>query len=161
MLRMPAHNGAMRKSLIGLCFSSMILAATPAAAEIYRWVDDDGKLHYSQTPPEDQAATMVKPAPGASKPAAPAANNGARDFLEARDAAREKAAEQNAEAAAKAQQRATACTQARDYLKYLDEKTPRRLMVDNGDGRLSRMNESQFNERRAKAQKLIADNCSQ
>lgn len=156
----PAHNARMQNFLASLCICSMILAAAPATAEIYRWVDDDGKVHFSQTPPPDQAASKVKPPPGTSRSASPAANSGGQDFLQARDAAREKTAEQNAEAAALAQQKATTCSQARAYLKYLDEKTPRRLMVENSDGSASRMTEGQFNERRANAQKVIADNCS-
>lgn len=32
-----------------------LLVATPAAAELYKWVDADGKVHYSDTPPPTSA----------------------------------------------------------------------------------------------------------
>lgn len=41
----------------------VLLAPTPApGAEIYRWVDDEGVVHYSQQPPGDRAAERVEPA---------------------------------------------------------------------------------------------------
>jgi glutaredoxin len=36
------------------------LFATSAAAQTYRWVDKDGKVHYSQTPPPPSQATKVE-----------------------------------------------------------------------------------------------------
>jgi glutaredoxin len=43
------------------------LFATSAAAQAYRWVDQDGKVHYSQTPPPpSQAARVEKRSAGGS-----------------------------------------------------------------------------------------------
>lgn len=46
----------------------LVLLAPPAVrgAEIYRWVDDEGGVHYSQQPPGDRDAERVK---GARAPA--------------------------------------------------------------------------------------------
>jgi hypothetical protein len=39
---------------------AMLVAAAPAAAQVYRWVDDKGRVHYSNdTPPPGVQATTV------------------------------------------------------------------------------------------------------
>ena len=38
----------------------LLACAAAAADQVYRWVDKDGKVHYSQTPPAN-AATSVQP----------------------------------------------------------------------------------------------------
>jgi glutaredoxin len=37
-----------------------LLFATAVAAQAYRWVDKDGKVHYSQTPPPPSQATSIQ-----------------------------------------------------------------------------------------------------
>jgi len=47
----------------------VLIAALPALAQVYRWTDKDGKVHYSsQKPPEVEAATLKidAPAPAAA-----------------------------------------------------------------------------------------------
>ena len=34
---------------------ALLLAALPASAVMYKWVDQDGKVHYSDQPPPDGA----------------------------------------------------------------------------------------------------------
>ena len=69
----------MTRRFIGLLLA-LTLAATDAAAQTYRWIDEQGQVHYagsreqvpepyrSQLPPAEPAA------PGASTPAAPGAS---------------------------------------------------------------------------------------
>jgi len=69
----------MTRGFIGLLLA-LTLAATDAAAQTYRWIDEQGQVHYagsreqvpepyrSQLPPAEPAA------PGASTPAAPGAS---------------------------------------------------------------------------------------
>ena len=57
-----------------LAFALLLaLAATPAAAEIYRYVDDDGSVHYTDEPPaehKDAAETVdLAPIPTVEPPA--------------------------------------------------------------------------------------------
>ncbi|HZD52283.1 MAG TPA: DUF4124 domain-containing protein [Woeseiaceae bacterium] len=52
----------MRKGLVLVCLSA--LAATGSAAEVYRWVDEDGVIHYSDTPhPGADKVILAEPAP--------------------------------------------------------------------------------------------------
>ena len=43
----------MRKFFIALAFAPLFLFTSNAFAEIYRWVDEDGNIHYSDCPPVD------------------------------------------------------------------------------------------------------------
>jgi glutaredoxin len=43
-----------------LAAAAALLFATAVAAQAYRWVDKDGKVHYTQTPPPPSQATSVQ-----------------------------------------------------------------------------------------------------
>ncbi|HEX2649241.1 MAG TPA: DUF4124 domain-containing protein, partial [Burkholderiales bacterium] len=52
-----------------LLLAALVLASAPAAAQIYRWVDQNGNVHYSNMkPPKNQAAVIIDPS---SREAAP------------------------------------------------------------------------------------------
>ena len=46
----------MRNHLLVLTLSTAILASAPAAAELYKWVDERGVTNYSNEPPADSKA---------------------------------------------------------------------------------------------------------
>ncbi len=41
----------------------LLLLALPCGAEIYKWVDDDGNVHYGDHPAADQKNQIIKPMP--------------------------------------------------------------------------------------------------
>lgn len=47
-----------------LAIAAWLTAAPVAAAGMYKWVDEDGNVHYSQTPPPSGEAEELKPPPG-------------------------------------------------------------------------------------------------
>jgi len=52
-----------------LFLALLVIASAPAAAQIYRWVDQNGNVHYSNMkPPKNQAAVIIDPS---SREAAP------------------------------------------------------------------------------------------
>lgn len=54
-----------------LLLTAMIIFASSASAGLYKWVDDEGNVHYSQKRPRDQQFERLKapaPAPESSKP---------------------------------------------------------------------------------------------
>lgn len=66
---------------ISTAFACIAISAT--ATDLYRWVDKDGKVHYSQTPPVKAPATEAKvkiraPHANAGDPAAPQAERDAQ-----------------------------------------------------------------------------------
>ncbi len=49
-----------------------LLVSLSASASIYKWLDDNGKVQYTQTPPMDRPSEEIKSVTGSSQPVAPA-----------------------------------------------------------------------------------------
>lgn len=141
-----------------LCVAAALLAlAAPAAAQIYRWTDAEGVVHYTQTPPPSgnyQAVTQKAPPPST----APAVDAG-RALLQRADAATRQRTEAESQALAAAEPARKVCEAARKELGFLDTYPPRRQMVVTEGGEASRMTTAQWEARRAEVQKLIDDQC--
>ncbi len=60
-----------------LVFGLTLAFAAGASAQLYRWVDKDGRVRYSDTPPPGVKATTLQPPSGAAAPAAPAPGDAA------------------------------------------------------------------------------------
>lgn len=76
----------------GLVLGAMIvgLALAPAAADVYRWVDEHGQVHFGDRPPADKDSERVKTRPPPSAPtpaAAPPLDEQAKDDAPAADEA--------------------------------------------------------------------------
>lgn len=107
-----------KAGLLVLLMGGVLVCAAAVAQQVYRWVDAQGNVHYSQSPPP-AAVTQVKLM---NVETAPPDATGAHDqqalvkSVQAKDAARQKAATQaQAEAEKKAQQQ-QACDAARKQL---------------------------------------------
>lgn len=139
-------------------FSLLVLLAGAAhAAEIYRWTDDQGRVHYSQTPPADAQAQRVEPTPGTR--GATLATEGMTRFNEQRAEQRDtKRKADRTEREAEARQ-AAACAAAQRRLAALDARTARRLAIKQADGSMARASEEQFQALRAEAQQVIDQAC--
>lgn len=137
----------------------LLLAALPlaAGAQAYRWVDEKGQVHYTQTPPPGRSAQPVAPPP----PPAGAPNQEALNRSLQADKAtapeRQAAADRAAQAQAQMEQQ---CRQAREQLAYMDEKTARRLGTTDEQGNVARVTEEQFQQRRAELQRVISERCN-
>lgn len=95
------------------------LAGAPAlAADVYKWTDDQGQVHYSDQPPLNREAELIA-APGRASPAA--ATRPAAGPTEA--AATETAAEAAGEH----------CEVARDNLALLEDESIEEFRRDDGD----------------------------
>ena len=114
-----------------------LLAASAAHAQVYRWVDEQGRVHYGERPPSGAKASPVQDKlaapPGAPAPkAAPDASQQERDFQRRQmERQQQEATEQKAAARAKAE-----CERERSRLAQL--LTSRRITAgvdDKGDTR--------------------------
>ena len=135
----------------------MVVASAAHAAEIYRWTDDQGRVHYSQTPPAQGKASRVEPTPGTR--GATLATEGMARFNEQR--AEQRAADRQAARAEQAQaaEQAAACAAAQRRLAALDARTARRLAIKQADGSMARASEEQFQALRDEAQQVIDQAC--
>lgn len=148
---MPANRAPLHRSLLVVWLSASLLGGSPALAEqLYRWVDDQGQTHFSDTPPGDAAkdrAVQSIPMPSASAPAQTSPADGRysitsqlewmRQDRERREAARRQEAAiqlerdrlqvQEAEARARAAEAAAARAQTPTYVYPLWPRVPPRF----------------------------------
>jgi hypothetical protein len=137
----------MRRAALAL----LLLAPALAGAQAYRWVDAQGRVHYSQTPPPQGDYGQVAPpppSPGRSphlealEPAAPDPGQRARE-------------QRQQEAAARERQRR--CEQARRQNAHFQGTG---LYYSTGaDGQRSYMSAEQIDRKRAEARAGIEEHC--
>ncbi|MBU6469799.1 MAG: DUF4124 domain-containing protein [Gammaproteobacteria bacterium] len=112
------------KHLLPVLMVPAVLAFSAAQAQqVYRWVDAQGNVHYSQTPPPAGAtkAKVIEVAPPPPDPTGVAEQQQLVKSVAAADAAQQKAAQEAAQAAAKKAQQQQACDAARKQLQaYMD-----------------------------------------
>ena len=152
----------------------LLLAAPPALGDtIYKWVDDRGVTHYSQTPPTGKQASKVpidSPPPASSTPA----DKGASDDWRQRDEEfqkrwkEKKAAEAQEEARhqSEGRQRPERCRKAREELARLMATKPAikgrptvSLFDPETDTEVELMNNAERTQKIEQAEKAVASLC--
>lgn len=128
-----------------------------AAAEIYKWVDEQGQVHYGQSPPADQQAETVKGPPGVDTEGARKALQERRDKLKELDEQRAERKKAAMEAEQQAQARKERCNAARESLAQL--RTQNRVQYINEDGERAFLSEEQRQQRLDEAQKAVEESC--
>lgn len=154
MTRMLAKTPVLFGLLLGLVFS------VPAhAAEIYKWIDEDGVTHYGQEPPPSADAKRV----GVDSPPDEEVERERQEMedtgeeLEANREARREAEREERRSAEEREQRERRCADLRESLKKLTEN--RRLLVPDGEGDVRRLPEEERQERVAERRRQIEENC--
>jgi hypothetical protein len=146
-----------------LCILIVALGATlccvpPVAAQVYRWVDKDGKVHYSDQKPPDRKADELAIQ---SQPSDPQAAEKTMAELIARNAGlAEEAARRDqmtAEQAQAQEQKRKLCEAARADLQLL-MAINRHFSVD-AQGERVYDTDAQLEGRRAQARARVAQNC--
>jgi len=135
-----------------------LLVALPCAAraDIYRWTDAQGRVHYAQTPPPDGDYRKVDPRVSAGGDDAAVLH----EYVEAQRKTREAAEAEKAKLEAKAQEKAGACVQAQARLKKLEEYGPNRLVSQNDKGEVERWTTEKWDAERAAGRKAVDENCA-
>jgi hypothetical protein len=149
------------KYLIGLT-TLFLLTLSPLHAELYKWVDEQGKVHYSDQPAGEKTKSESKlniP----NEPAATAGGDSNKTWQE-KDLEFQKRRTGAAEAEAKKQKEAEEaktkrenCEKAKLNLSLLESTTPV-YTYDEKTGRRY-LNETQRTEAIAKARKAVGDWC--
>jgi len=136
----------------------VLIAAATASAQVYRWVDKDGKVHYSDQAPPDAAAKDMHID---SKPADPLAAERTLEELKAQNVGLDEAAKARDEAAAaKARDKdlkARRCDEAKAQLAVY-ERVSRVVTVD-GSGKESYSSAAELDAHRAAARQKVAELC--
>lgn len=138
---------------------AVLLLALPVAAgaQVYRWKDASGQVHYSQVPPPGaETRALPPPPPPSASPNQDALNKSLQDATKAEPKAREEAAKA-AEAQASRQRE---CQSLREQVAFMDQNTPRRMTTTDAQGNVSRVTTEQFDARKAELQSRMASVCS-
>jgi len=137
------------------------LCAVGVSAEVYKSVDENGRVVFSQKPPKEGTAEVIKPryskpptpAAGAAAPFVPPVQPGAAPSATAAPGKpRELTPEQQA-----AKQKN--CENAQQRLGQLQHPGPRRMQYQNEKGELAYLTPDLLEERIQEAQKKIVENC--
>lgn len=154
--------------LIPLLFALVATSAVDSRAgeEIYRWVDEDGVVHFGNNAEghPDAELVTVRGTAGIS-PSQPAAADAAKsvettETLASRaEQQREERAQSREEAAERQQQVSATCKVARERVAAL-EPSPR-VIIENEDGTVSRMDDEERLALLNEAQAYITENCDE
>jgi hypothetical protein len=135
-----------------LALAALAAASPAAAAKMYRWVDADGTVVYSQTPPPgERPAVTIAPPPPPPEPPEVARQRLDEQLKKSEDAKKEqqKATEKEQKTAARSAELEKYCDNARRNLELLENRPPRRYQLPNGEFRTF-----SEDEQRAEIQKL-------
>ena len=139
--------------------AAALAIATSASAQIYKWVDKDGKVQYSDSPPpavqtKQLNINVAPPTPGISpaQAAVNAANPPAKNANDAQDAS--KKGEDTAKVAAAKEER---CNQATAAFKSLDQET--RISRTDAKGERYYLDDNQREAEKARARKAMDESC--
>ena len=118
----------------------LLLCAAPSSAGMYKWVDDKGVTHYSESPPPGRKAQQIQttpsPSPSAApKPAEPASTWGDKErAFRQRTIEREYAEETKRKGdAERVAMRREACLEARYMLDALNSGVPVYKLNEKGE----------------------------
>jgi Domain of unknown function (DUF4124) len=150
---------------------AILLATATVTAQVFKWIDKDGKVNFSDTPPPAEAvkgeakkiATPTaanSPTAAPSKPAAPPASKAPAD--PAKDAEKKKTelaekAKKDEETEKIAKQNEERCKEAKRYLSTLESGTP--IKQSNDAGQVVFMTDEARISETARAKAAAADSC--
>lgn len=139
-----------------------------AAPDIYRWVGEDGVVHFSEQPPGNIEAekfdTRVEQSKGVGFDAEPSSANAATETgadgkpVNMAEQLREERAQARREAADKRAETEAKCAQAKAVIAQL-EPFPR-VMTTNEEGEVVRMDDNDRLEKLGNAKDFVAANCN-
>lgn len=148
---------------------SLLLATANAFAALNKWVDAEGHVHYSDTPPPANAAKVLRTSPGmegsksteesdaSSAPAAPKSMAEREAELKKAQQGKKEAADKAAKQQADADAKKTYCDSLRQNLRTLQEGI--RMVEVDAQGNRSYLEDEQRQQRIAKAQQDLSANC--
>lgn len=153
----PPGNWSQR--IWALVVAAMLLAPASQGGEVYKWRDADGRLHFGDRPPTDQAHEIVdiKSEPSAQTDELVERlerQKRYKDALKQERGEREKRAVEKAQAEA---ERAARCEEARAYLSRIENA--RSLYREQDDGRQTTLGFDEREKHEAEAREAVKEHC--
>lgn len=159
-------HGNLRSIAVLLSLICGLIASPVIFAEVYRWTDENGVTHFSQTPPpegqdaEIEDLPVTPPAEGADQAAGidfDGAGNAGGETMSAAEERRQELAEARARQRSEAQALETACAEARTRLARVEPS--RRVFYTNEQGETVRMDDEQRVAEVEQLRDFLAGNC--
>ena len=153
-------------NIMAVLFATLLFLAMDvmAANEIYRWVDENGVVHFGEQPPEKgdaQSVSILESAGVDAQPSSDAARANPEDPLEPQPSVAQQRRDERAEKRAEKEENekiiAEACAQRRTLVSQLEPST--RVMVRMEDGTFTRLDDNVRLETLNEAKTYIANNC--
>lgn len=160
----PANEGTFvmkRQIVAGAAILALASFSAAFAGDIYKWVDEDGNVHYGDKPVGETSERMdiqSKPTDPARIDALVASRAETRVKRDEERAAAAEAAVEAAEAQAKADELAQKCSEARATMQQY--VTARRLYREDDAGERQYLDEQQIQEARQRLEDQIDEHCS-
>lgn len=141
-----------------LALACALAFSTGAVAQLYKWVDKDGRVTYSDQPPPAQQSKQITVDTGQSAGPQRSALERDKELDKSRQDAKDKAklAEQAAE---KAKVDRENCVKARAYLKTVTDGG--RIATYDEKGERVLLSDEQIEAERVKAQKAVDESCKE
>lgn len=141
---------------------ALSLLGLNAHAALNKWVDAEGKVHYSDSPPPDVKAQTVRPLSGKGQAEAPASYS-SKSYTEREAELKKSSLEKEEASKKKAQQDAAAearkrnCAAARQHARTLEEGT--RVFNYDANGERVYLDDDARTQRLEEARKTISADC--
>ncbi|MBB5188014.1 hypothetical protein HNQ57_002293 [Zhongshania antarctica] len=142
--------------LIASLFSTLVVMSLNSYADksgYYRWSDDEGKVHFTQQPPNGRASVFIKTSSGRSLDSDVSASESSVDVAGNDDEAIPEKMEvlpaKNPEL----------CTKAKTNMQSLAANGAR-IRISNADGSSRFLNSEEINEQKNRAQEVIKIHCN-
>lgn len=148
------------KTAIALLLLASI--SLPAQAGLNKWVDENGKVHYSDSPPANTKVETVRNVTGKGQESAPvdySSKSYSQREAELKKSRQEKqeASEKSAREAAQQQARKQSCAAARENLRALESGTRLVTYDENGEKRF--LDDAERARRMSSARETVKANC--
>lgn len=146
----PVQQFGIPRGFIWLSVLLIALPTTSISTEVYRWVDAEGKVHYSDRPGPSPTQEVVNlPAANVAAPLPPMS---IRSETSQTAPNKEKTSPSKEEATKR-------CNDARDRLTFLEERIPNRIMITGEDGKPARMTVERWELEKKKARDRMTEYC--
>ena len=137
---------------------AVLLCSTPAFAEIYKWVDDSGRVHYGDRSQPRGTEVLQVPAAAPTDPHLAARRRKQQRLLEAIEQEREQEHEAQARAEQQRVRRRHSCARAMDQLRMVERPGRVYDLDDTGERRYW---DAQTREHhRARITRYLDENCN-
>ncbi len=151
-----------KQLLIGFAILALTGSGGVAANEIYKWIDEDGNVHYEDRPSgaasEQRLALSSKPTDNGAVQKRAEAFAERQEAREEARAAADAAAQTAEEAEAEAEANRKKCEDYRAQLQTIQLEAP--LYREKPDGEREYLDDTQREEARARTQEKIAEYCT-